>query len=340
MTGPGRDAQSPTGPSPAAAAGRLDAMLRSIRQGDVLSFGAVAIVGTHSSQVLAAAGDTLAGDPDQQARVASVTIESASGWYAVLSQDCDIVRSVDIEPCLTVAPVVFIDDQDWGKLAAGQTSYRLFALPGDRISPLPPADADLAQGRSPAVDLRYVTSLDKTALLTVADFDRRTPLGPHARRAFGEWVGQRYNRIPFEDRVVEDVLPAIRPVLDATFRQRAKAPAGNRKAAAAFVGVVNAWYVRQAERLVEVMGRLDPAKARAEKLLTTGRGGEPVLNTKALNDGARALRKAMVAKLDANAGYALQVTWRDFEDMSAAEFETYSSWVVQDDPEASAKADD
>jgi len=312
-------------------------MLRSLRQGDVLSFGAVAIVGTHSSQVLTAAGDALAGDPDQQARVASVTIESASGWYAVLSQDCDIVRSVAIEPCLTLAPVVYIDDEEWGKLAVGQTSYRLFPLPPDRISPLPPANSDLANGRSPVVDLRYVSSLDKTALLTVSDVERRTPLGARARNRFGEWVGQRYARVPFEDRVVEDVLPAIRPVLDSMFRQRAKAPAGSRKAAPAFVGCVSAWYVRHAERLVEVMGRLEPGKARAEKLLTTGPDGEPKLNVKALNDGVRALQKAMAAKLDADAGYALQVTWRDFDEMSAAEFETYSPWIVQDDPEASSQ---
>jgi len=325
-------ARRPRRPDPAA--GRLDVLLRSIRQGDIISLGAIAIVGTHASQVMSAAGDPLSTDPSSGTDVASVTIESASGWYAVLSQDCDIVRTVDLEPCLQVAPVMYIPDEEWTRLDAGRTSYRQFALPPDRVEPLPPADSALEHGRKPVVDIRYITNVDKTALLTVPDVQRRTPLGPGHRARFGQWVGSRFARIPFEDRVVEDVLPAIRPVLDSLVGQLAKTTAGQRKPAVAFIGCVSEWYVRSMERNVELMGRLDLARARQEKLLKTEKG-EPVLDETGLKAGARALRKALVAKLPRDTGYALAVTYHDFDDLRAAEYETYSLWVVQDDPESS-----
>jgi hypothetical protein len=316
------------------AAGRLNAVLRSIRQGDVISLGAVAIVGTHASEVLEAAGDPQSHQPGAEAGVASVTIESASGWYAVLSQDCDIVREVDLEPCLHVAPVVYVEEDAWARLDAGQTSYRQFALPPDRIGPRPPSSPSLAEGRKPVVDIRYVTSVDKTALLTVADVDRRTPLGPAQRARFGQWVGSRYARVPFEDRVVETVLPAVRPVLEAMAAQLGKTSAGQRRPAVTFTGCVSEWYVRQMERNVEIMGRLDPAKMRAAKVLKTV-AGEPQVNEDALRKGADGLRRAMIAKLPAGAGYALAVTFFDFDELTATEFETYAPWIVQDDPEAS-----
>ena len=65
----------------------LELHLRSLEQGDLISLGGIAIVGTTSSEVTGSKTRKKANGVD----VTSVTLEIESGWYAVLSQDCDIV---------------------------------------------------------------------------------------------------------------------------------------------------------------------------------------------------------------------------------------------------------
>jgi hypothetical protein len=65
----------------------LDLHLRSLEQGDLIGLGAIAIVGTTTSEVTGTAGR-----PAVEVEVTSITVETESGWYAVLTQDCDIVR--------------------------------------------------------------------------------------------------------------------------------------------------------------------------------------------------------------------------------------------------------
>ena len=92
--------------TPKPAWSNLESRLQEIEQGDLISFGAVGIVTRRGAAFAASAG--LERDA---AGVVALTVETAAGWYAVLSQDCDIVRGVDTEPTLTVAPVMFIFHQ-------------------------------------------------------------------------------------------------------------------------------------------------------------------------------------------------------------------------------------
>jgi hypothetical protein len=306
----------------------LDAILRSVWQGDLISLGAVAIVGTPTSEVLSAAGEK-----DTDSPIASVTIASAAGWYAVLTQDCDIARSVDVEPCLQVAPVVYVDEDHWQRLVNGQTSYRYFPLP-DKVAPQSPADEDVAAGGKPVVDLRYITNVDKSAFLSARDTHYNRVLTGRHRTRFGQWIGNRFSRVPFDDTVSEIVLPIVRSVLDSAHRQRKQSPAGQRKPPVAFVSCVSEWYVRETANMVEIMGRFDPTLAKAEKLLQIKDGvasPHPMVE-----QGATALQRQIAGKLDSSAGYSVAVTWFDFSDLTVTEFETYGLWIVQDDPEASA----
>jgi hypothetical protein len=313
---------------------RLEALLGTIKQGDVISFGAIAIVGTHASKVFREAGDLTPTEITRDAKVASMTIEYASGWYAVLSQDCDIVRTIDVEPCLLIAPVVYIPEAEWDRLDAGQTSYRFFALQPDRIVPLPQSDPELLVSRKPVVDIRYATSVDKTALTTAQNWTRNTPLVPDQRHRFAHWLGSRFARYPFEDGVVKEVLPQVRATLDVLRRQRSQTDVDQHTPAVRFVGCIREWYVREMELNVEIMGRLDQGGMRAEKVLKT-LNAEPVVDEVKLKAGANALRTAIVARMPRTAGYAVSVTYHDFSVLDVAQYETYSLWIVQDDPEAS-----
>ncbi len=299
----------------------LEARLRSIEQGDLIGFGAIGVAVHQGSAFALQAG--LVGD--ESTDVVSLSVETASGWYAVLTQDCDVVRSVADEPCLTVAPVLYVPRADWTRLASGFTSYRQFALPVDKVAPIDDAHSTcVPREHAPVVDIRYVGSVDKTALF---DVQQRHVLVGQDKRRFQEWVGQRFGRESFADAVHQRVLPAARKVLEDT---RKSVPNAASKDAAAFVSSVCEWYVRCTDRYVEVMGRLDADRGRAASTLTRV-NGQSSWNTERLHRGGTLLARQAIAVLRGG-GYAIAFTAADFDQLSAREFETYALWVVQDEP--------
>ncbi|MGH9039447.1 MAG: hypothetical protein ACRDZ3_04380 [Acidimicrobiia bacterium] len=313
-------------PRPRPAQGKLEVVLRGIEQGDLISVGAVAIVGSHQSAVLAAAGDPGTG---AGTTVASVTVECASGWYAVLTQDCDIVRRVEVEPCLAVAPVVYIPQEQWDRLACGQTSYREFPLDPAEVGPLDEVHArGVPDGHCPVVDLRFISSVDKTLLN--GGFQRRVPLRGRHKARFQEWMGARFGRESFADPVAEVVLPTARAVLDGQlgiFRdQRVKAPASARTVAS-----VSEWYVRCTDRYVEILGRRSAQNGKASGLLRA-KGSDLNWNTTEVELGARQLTQMTGARIG-KVGYSVKVLTADFATgLTVEEFETYALWTVQDEP--------
>lgn len=307
---------------PRPAQGGLEVLLRSLEQGDLISVGAVAIVGSHRSAVLTEAGDP---GKDTGPTVASVTVECASGWYAVLTQDCDIVRSVEVEPCLAVAPVVYIPEEQWDRLACGQTSYREFPLDPAEVGPLDDIHAaGVPAGHCPVVDIRFITSVDKTLL--PGGFQRRAPLRGQHKVRFQEWLGARFGRESFADPVAEIVLPTARAVLDGqlgTFRdQGAKAPAS-----AKTVASVSQWYVRHTDRYVEILGRRSAPHGKTSGLLRT-KGSDLAWNTTEAATGAKQLTRMIGARIG-KTGYSAKVLTADFvTDLTVEEFETYALWTV------------
>ncbi|CAB4998886.1 unannotated protein [freshwater metagenome] len=307
--------------TPKPAWSNLESRLQEIEQGDLISFGAVGIVTRKGAAFAASAG--LEGDG---AGVVALTVETAAGWYAVLSQDCDIVRGVDAEPTLTVAPVMFIPHNDWQRLHLGQTSFRQFALTPEAVSPIDEEHAvRIPDGHAPVVDIRYVSTVDKTAL--EGGFERRAPLVGDNKREFQVWVGQRFGRESFADAVHETVLPSARRVLDAALKAR---QAGDTSPMSVTVATVSEYWVRATDRYVEVLGRLEPTRGRAAGMLVTA-AGVSTWNERALDEGCRKLSQAS-ARLMRQAGYTVKFTVKDFAELSAAEAETYTLWRVQDDP--------
>lgn len=300
----------------------LEARLRGLEQGDLISFGAIGIAVCPGSALATAAGLP----DDATAEVVTLTIETASGWYAIVSQDCDIVRDVAVEPCLSVAPVVYVDADTWTRLHLGQTSYRQFPLADESVTPLDDEHAGrIPAGHRPVVDIRYVATLDKTAL--AGGFDQRHPLTGTDKVAFQGWVGARFGRESFADEVHEVVLPAARAALSAALGAHL---GGDRSPQARTVASVSQYWVRATDRYVEVMGRLEPNRARAVGTLRRSHGAD----TWAASDfavGCGELSKAANTAMRSS-GYTVTFTTGNFDEITAAEFETYALWHLVDEP--------
>lgn len=300
----------------------LEARLRGVEQGDLISFGAIGIAVRSGSAFAESAGLVDAGEPG----VVALTVETASGWYAVLSQDCDIVRDPADEPCLAIAPVMYVPEHTWTRLHQGQTSYKQFPLQVDQVAPVDRAHAQrIPDGHRPVVDIRYVGTVDKTAL--AAGFEQRHPLPGKDKLAFQVWVGQRFGRDSFADVVHEKVLPAARSAIDAALGAQL---AGESSSRTRIVGSISQYWVRATDRYVEVMGRLEPNRARAAGVLKRASGTDR-WNTTELTAGCKALTAAANTAMRAT-GYTVKFTTANFDDLSASEFETYALWTVEDEP--------
>lgn len=300
----------------------LEARLRGVEQADLISFGAIAIAVRPTSALAVAAGLPDDGEPG----VVTLTIETASGWYAVISQDCDIVRSVDDEPCLTVAPVIYVPQEAWSRLHLGQTSYKQFPLPQDQVAPVDEAHADrIPEGHRPVVDVRYVSTVEKTAL--AHGFEQRHPLPGAPKLRFQTWVGQRFGRESFADEVHDKVLPAARAAVDAAIGAHLS---GDRAPASRTVASFSEYYVRCTDRYVEVLGRLDVQRARAAGMLKKVNKVEQ-FNNADLITGCKHLTRAATNGMRGS-GYSVKFIVGDFDELSAAEFETYALWHVADEP--------
>jgi len=304
----------------------LELHLRSLEQGDLISLGAIAIVGTTASEVTGTKGRH-----SVEVEVTSITVETESGWYAVLTQDCDIVRQSSLEPCIVVAPVLYVGEEEWRQLRRGMLSYRRFPLDPDALEPIEGSAAQRSGSAGmPVVDVRYVSSIDKTAL--AVHYDQRFPLRGEHKVRFADWVGSRFARESFADSVANTVLPEVQARL--TSMQKARDSRGSNATPAMRVACsCNEWYVRASDRYVEVMGRRHPELAKANGLLASVRS-EPTETTWNENDfhaGAMKLSTEVNRRLGGS-GFSAKIVTEDFHQLSAAAFETYALWISEDPP--------
>ena len=230
---------------------RLQRQLASLRQGDLISLGGVSIVGAGPARAYAHTG---AEAPDDE--LWNVTIETDTGWYVVLSQDCDIVRPPDIEPVLAVSPIQLVPQARWAGLRSGPYSPRLFPFPDDKgIS----GDVE----GMPVADVRYVTCVDKTALDHRAVQTLRPLSGPH-RANFQRWLSRRFARAANDDMVERDVLAAA----GRRIRSLAKSAVTSTDVTSAMrlVTAVEEWYLTGTDQLIELRPVISEGAARAAGL--------------------------------------------------------------------------
>jgi hypothetical protein len=291
--------------------GRLDRVLRALRQGDLVSLGAVTLVGAGP----AAAVDAAAAEVDSDA-LWSVTVESEAGWYVVISQDCDIVREPDEEPCIVVCPLVYVPEHRWRQLRSGPYSPRHFPFPDDKG--LRPDD-----GRWPAASLLYVSSVDKTALLH-RSVRQLSPLTGPQRARFGRWVARRYGRPAHDDLVERDVLAKAGARIRAL--ARSYTTSDNPTEVMRLVAATEEWYVEATDRNVKLHAILTEGSANA-----AGLWNDQVSDWhhQRIEQAAGQLRKDLAKRLPANSGYALAVNATTLDTVAASQYLSWAVWTLE-----------
>lgn len=286
----------------------LDRLLRTLRQGDLISLGAVTVVGAGRSAAVVAADI----DVDEDA-LWSLTVDSEAGWYVVLSQDCDIVRATAEEPCVVVCPLVHISADRWRQLRSGPYSPRLFPFPDDRV--LRPDD-----DRWPAASLLYVNSVDKTALLHES-VRQVSPLTGPQRARFGRWVARRFGRPAYDDLVERDVLTVAGTRLRALAKSFGRA--ANPTDVMRLVAATEEWYVEADDRNVALHAVLTEASAHAAGLWDDAQGS---WHHERIGRAVTQLRGDLAKRLPAGSGYALRVNVTSLDRVPASQY--VSAWAV------------
>ena len=290
---------------------RLEQVLRTLRQGDLISLGAVTLIGAGPSAAVSAADAEVDDDT-----LWSVTVESEVGWYVVASQDCDIVRDPDEEPCIVVCPLVHVPAEHWRQLRSGPYSPRHFPFPDEK---------GLRSDKDgwPAASLLYVSSVDKTALLH-GSVRQLSPLTGPQRARFGRWVARRYGRPAYDDLVERDVLSKA----GARIRQLARgyASADNPTDVMRLVAATEEWYVEATDRNVKLHGILTEGSANDAGLWSN----KPAdWHHQRIERAAEQLRKDLAKRLPPNSGYALAVNPTTLDRVPASQFLSWAVWTLE-----------
>lgn len=286
-------------------------MLRAVGQGDVISLGAV---------VLAGSGPKVAPE-GPEGQLWTLSIDSDVGWYAIISQDCDIRRSIDTEPCVLVCPVMYVPTERYNNLRRGPYSPRAF--------PLSPETFSTPEGQMPVADLRYVTAIDKRALLH-ADVDVRHPLTGPQRARFAAWVARRFGRPAHDDYVERDVLSKVAKrikTLSSGFDKAGKQPSDLQR----LVAATDEWFVAGSDKMVELKAALTEPTAKTAGLWD-GKAGRFALER--IDAAARRLQGDLRKNLPEGRGFVLKLEAVTLDLVPASEFRaSWAPWVLeQDDP--------
>lgn len=291
--------------------GRLEQLLRTLRQGDLISLGAVTLVGAGPSAATSAAAADVSDDA-----LWSVTVDSEAGWYVVLSQDCDIVRSSDEDPCIVVCPLVYVTEGRWRQLRSGPYSPRHFPFPDEKgLRP--------DESRWPAASLLYISSVDKTALLH--DSVRQlSPLTGPQRARFGRWVARRFGRPAHDDLVERDVLSEAGARVRSLSKSYVKADSPTD--VMRLVAAVEEWYVEAGDQNVKLHAVLTEASANEAGLWDNARGD---WHTQRIEQATVSLRKDLAKRLPAGSGYALSVNATTLDRVSASQYLSWAVWTFE-----------
>jgi hypothetical protein len=181
----------------------LAALIKDLRQGDVL---AVAKSVRLYSPDAPSYPEEVEGAP-HDGPVMTMETRLPSGLCAIVSQDCDLRRTPDLEPYVIVAPLTEVGEQRWRE-AADRMSTRFFAYPVIEVH---------EEHEHLVVDMRVLSSLEKTALLSNHIARIPCPLSQPKRGQLLDFLGERFGRKPYPDEIERQV---IRPIERALKRVR------------------------------------------------------------------------------------------------------------------------
>ena len=243
----------------------------------------------------------------------AINLESESGWYVLLTQDCDVVRAADTEPTVSVAPLMLRDVEAWRDLIRNGYSSREWAYPSEKFTGIP-------DGKALVVDLAWTTSLLKGSL-TAPGVSALRPLTGPTKADFAEWLAARAGRVPFPDDVVTKVLDPCFQARKAAAKKLDKAVAagGTAPRDARVVGAVARWYARRDGMLIDFLGQVTGPLLQAAGWITA----DGSVDTEAFEKGRSALETSVLRKMNAvdpNSGYQIRITLADLAEVPASQF--------------------
>ena len=283
--------------------------LDQLRQGDLINLGATSVVGQGPSPTLKFADPQAMADADQPW---SLTLVTDLGWYVVLSQDCDIARSPEVEPCIVVCPLEAMPIIEWQSLRSGPYSAREFPFPEHAHISLPGGTAGVANAR-------FVTSVEKQALLAPA-YRRAEPLTAPLRLRFREWVGRRFAKAPHPDHVDAHVLQPCGHRIS-RLAKAGRAQVDGRSRSQMLVLTADDWYIGPGEQLIPLQLVITAASAQ-----TVGLCDETSTNftLPAIEAARKELQSDLNRRIIPGLDYALTVGVHTLDRLAA---ETYRSWT-------------
>jgi hypothetical protein len=130
---------------------------------------------------------------------APAPLEISSGWTAIITQTCDVVRALNEVTHLQLMPIVELSEQDWNEAIYGRPGT-LFSLPAATGMNLP----------FPAIDCAISFPVSKAALARQEVRTLLTPLDPASRILLSHWLMRRVGRYAFPDQLEQHVLGQLR----------------------------------------------------------------------------------------------------------------------------------
>lgn len=192
--------------------GEAERIARELWQGDLLAT-SVAVVLEAPGSTLVSGAETL--EPvDQHGIWAPAAMAIDSGWAAIVTQTCDLVRAIETHEHLQVMPMVALDEAEWKRSLNGR---------GGTHFALPPADGLGIE--FPAVNCSISFPVAKAALAHTNVHTLSTPMDPATRVLLSHWLMRRIGRYAFPDELEENVL---RPLRDKVARAMGKSSKGGR----------------------------------------------------------------------------------------------------------------
>ena len=143
---------------------------------------------------------------------APAPLEIASGWTAIVTQTCDVVRSLEQVEHLQLMPVVELSEKEWNEALNGRRGT-LFSLP--------PADGLGVE--FPAVDCAICFPVSKAALAHDKVKTLTTPLDPASRILLSHWLMRRVGRHAFPDKLERYILSPLRAKLSKSMGKTSQA---------------------------------------------------------------------------------------------------------------------
>ncbi len=245
------------------------------------------------------AGDGWSDDP-----LRVIDYQLGSGLGVVISQDCDLERSLDVEPYLQVAALRVLTEEERSEVGPNRRlsmRYRPFPDP-------------TGNGEDLVIDVRVVATIERTVVDDPEIERYACPLDEAARTDLREWLGARFGRAWFDTTVDRTLIRHSLAAIEALVQKPTATPAPKVLRALRWLGV----RYNPTNAMVSLLLLYDP-------VALTQVGGDASAVAGARKELANEIHRRIAA---AGGTYRPEVAIRDPNDVWVSEFLSYTEIVV------------